>query len=84
MTGNSAIGYWQRLRAHNPANRLVVIRMLPNTARRARICAPYALGVAYAVQSANGRRPVKGTGWAVDNEFLAEKPARKADTEMLT
>jgi tetratricopeptide (TPR) repeat protein len=55
------------LRAHNPANRLVVIRMLPHGAR-GEVLRPFAPGAACGA-IANGRRPVQGTGWAIDNEF---------------
>ena len=55
------------LRAYNPANRLLLMRMLPHgeTGEPAQEIAPGVLLGAIA----NGRKPVKGTGWAIDHAF---------------
>jgi tetratricopeptide (TPR) repeat protein len=58
------------VRAYNPYNRLVVMRMLPYGApgERLREFAPGALCGAVA----NGRKPVQGTGWDIDTAFWLE------------
>ena len=55
------------LRQYNPANRLLIMRMLPHGApgEEPGFIAPGALCGAVA----DGRRPGKGQGWNVDNEF---------------
>ena len=55
------------VRAHNAASRLVVIRMLPHGAPGEDLRL-FAKGAACGA-IANGRRPVQGTGWAIDTAF---------------
>jgi tetratricopeptide (TPR) repeat protein len=68
------------LRSYNPANRLMVIRMLPHGApgQDLRFFAPGAVCGAIA----NGRKPVQGTGWAIDYAFWL-KTCQAAATMLL-
>ena len=55
------------LRAYNPANRLLLMRMLPHGEQgepAQEILPGVLLGAV-----ANGRKPVQGTGWALDQQF---------------